>query len=375
MAGWEGYGGPMSELAELLDVQRGEIVAEWRERVLATLAPESMDQTLLIDSLPVFLTLIAEALRSQGMARQSGEAVRLFAIPAEHGVQRLHLGYEIGAMVREYAVLRDVVFDIAEQTQRPFATWELRAFSTYLIDAIAEAASHYGRARDEQLNTQAARHLAFVAHELRNPLGSVRLAFSSLMAKGQLPVSPALPRIERGLQRLSTLIDQELMDTKLKGKTDLHLELTHAGELLASMADDCAAEVEAKDIELTLEVDPSVAFLADHKAIAAAISNLVRNAVKFTRDGGCVHLRAKDAGPRITIEVEDECGGLPDGKVDQMFNPFVQLGRDRSGFGLGLAIAKQAVNAHGGELRVHNLAPRGCVFVLDLPKMGPELSA
>jgi signal transduction histidine kinase len=58
---------------------------------------------------------------------------------------------------------------------------------------------------------------------------------------------------------------------------------------------------------------------------------------------------------------------LPEGKVQKLFDPFVQTGLDRSGFGLGLAIAKQATQAHGGELRVHDLPEKGCVFVLDLP--------
>jgi signal transduction histidine kinase len=361
----------MSELADLLEAKNTEIVAEWRARVVATLAPQSLDETLLIDSLPTYIQLMADDLRSRGVARRSGETIHGTRIPAEHGVQRFHLGYEVAAMVREFALVGDVVFDFIEASGRSYAQWETRGFSTYLVDGIAEAASHYGRARDEQLRQQAAQHLAFVAHELRNPLGSVQLAFSSLVSRGDVPNSPVVARIDRGLRRVAALIDQALLEMKLKGKSDLHLEPTQAESLLQRLADECAAEVEAKDIQLVVEVDESVSFLSDHRAVGAALSNLVRNAVKFTTVGGTVRLRAKSSELRVVIEVEDECGGLPPGKVEEMFSPFVQLGQDRSGFGLGLAIAKQAVDAHGGELRVHNLAPRGCVFVLDLPKMPP----
>jgi signal transduction histidine kinase len=70
---------------------------------------------------------------------------------------------------------------------------------------------------------------------------------------------------------------------------------------------------------------------------------------------------------RLVIEVEDCCGGLPPGKVEEAFAPFVRLDTKQSGFGLGLAIAKQAVDAHGGAIRVQNLPGKGCVFVLELP--------
>ena len=61
------------------------------------------------------------------------------------------------------------------------------------------------------------------------------------------------------------------------------------------------------------------------------------------------------------------CGGLPPGKVEEAFAPFVRLDSRQSGFGLGLAIAKQAVDAHGGSIRVQNMPGKGCVFVLELP--------
>jgi signal transduction histidine kinase len=80
-----------------------------------------------------------------------------------------------------------------------------------------------------------------------------------------------------------------------------------------------------------------------------------------------VQLRGRIAGERVTIEIEDECGGLDPGKVEQAFAPFVRLASDQSGFGLGLAIAKQAVDAHGGSIRVQNMPTHGCMFVLEVP--------
>jgi hypothetical protein len=93
----------------------------------------------------------------------------------------------------------------------------------------------------------------------------------------------------------------------------------------------------------------------------------LRNAVKHSHPGSVVELRGSTVKERALIEVEDCCGGLPPGKVEAAFSPFVRLDADQSGFGLGLAIARQAVDAHGGSIRVQNLPGKGCIFVLELP--------
>jgi signal transduction histidine kinase len=74
----------------------------------------------------------------------------------------------------------------------------------------------------------------------------------------------------------------------------------------------------------------------------------------------------------VLFEVFDGCGGLPEDLPQKLFQPFVQVGEDRSGFGLGLVIVKQAVEAHGGAVRVVNDPPQGCCFVVELPRSSSE---
>ena len=85
-------------------------------------------------------------------------------------------------------------------------------------------------------------------------------------------------------------------------------------------------------------------------------------------------LRAHTREGRVLIEVEDECGGLPPGKAEELFRPFEQRSSDRSGLGLGLAISMQSVEANGGELSVRDLPGKGCVFTISLPLAPPSPS-
>jgi signal transduction histidine kinase len=125
---------------------------------------------------------------------------------------------------------------------------------------------------------------------------------------------------------------------------------------------------EYRSIHFTVApVDPALAVDGDPQLLASAVMNLLHNAFKYTPAGGGVMLRAHARGDRLLVEVQDECGGIPESKRD-LFQAFGERrGSDRSGLGLGLWISRQAVRTHGGDIRVRNLPGQGCVFAIDLP--------
>ena len=357
----------MSQLGDFIQAEREHITQRWVDQVFATTAPDSLNREDVIDSLREFLDEISAALRREQGFHQHTHTAVTSALAKGHGKQRFAMGYDIAAMVREYGALRDVLFQVMDERGLTPTVRELRVLSKYLHSAIADAASQYALERDTELQKQAAQHMSFLAHEVRNPLASARLALISLERKALLPKVRLVEVLNQNLQRVDALIDNALTELRLRALPVAQREPLRLEELLRDLEAEVAIDLETRALHLKIEAPSELSVHADRKLLHSALSNLVRNAVKFSREGGTIHLRAQEAGKRLRLDVEDECGGLPEGRMQALFNPFVQLGKDRSGFGLGLAITRQAAQAHGGELRVHNLPGKGCIFVLDIP--------
>jgi signal transduction histidine kinase len=120
-------------------------------------------------------------------------------------------------------------------------------------------------------------------------------------------------------------------------------------------------------VRVETTVDPSLTVSADPQLLTSALTNLLQNAIKFTHEGGHVVVRGHREGAQALIEVEDQCGGLRDGQIEEMFAPFVQQSANRTGLGLGLWLVQQVMNAHEGSVGAHNIPGQGCVFTLTLP--------
>lgn len=348
-------------LAELLVQHRAEVLARWKEQVSGSLHPEAMPHWELVDHLPAFLDEIAQAFRDCDGPAES-------RIAAEHGVQRLGLGFSLNGVVREYGALGDAVLAVAKEKQVTVREQEREVLFDCVITGIAEAVSEYQRQRDAELQRHMNEHFAFIAHELRNPLGSCLAALGMLGRNGQMDTSERFAQVlSRNLTRMHELIDRTLRSAQLATELHLQREPVTLTELLEDAEISAVASAAERGVALTFEVDDDVTIHVDHRLVRSALTNLVRNAVKFSHEGGAVAVRARGGTERVQFEVEDSCGGLPPGALQKAFAPFAQLGVDRTGFGLGLAIAKQAADVHEGVIRVQDLPGKGCIFVLELP--------
>jgi signal transduction histidine kinase len=345
------------------------IIDDWLSRIRRTIAPASMAAPELYDSLPVFLLAVAKVL-AESVEEGNREAESETGLPGkspiarEHGEQRLRLGFDVSSIVREYFTLRTSILELAKSAQVTVSSHATEILTHCIATGVADAVLEYSRQRDEMLQRQASKHIGFLAHELRNSLGSARLALMTMTHYEAMKNSRSFQILQRNLKRLGELIDQSLLDAKLKSKAELQLETLDIALLAKEVVAESAADEKRVRVSVTFEGSPTIQ--GDPRMLHSTLSNLIHNAVKYTREGGRVTVRGRSVEDRLVIEVEDECGGLPEGKVEKLFNPFVQASADRTGFGLGLAIAKQAAEAHSGVIRVHNLPGKGCVFTLDL---------
>lgn len=120
-----------------------------------------------------------------------------------------------------------------------------------------------------------------------------------------------------------------------------------------------------------LEFEPADAQLsvcANRQRVLAALGNLLQNALKFTRPGTSITVRATGVGDKVHIQVADQCGGLPPGSAQTMFSPFSQRSTDKSGLGIGLSIARGSIEADGGTLTVADVPGKGCIFTICLER-------
>ncbi len=355
-------------LHELLTARKDEVLRHWKGQVAGTFAPDSLPSIELIDHLPEFLEEIIAALRADAGLRSASSVPEDSSTAAGHGEQRLRLGFSLDSVVREYGALRTAIVATATDLRAEVTFRELQVVFDSVITGIAHAVSEYSNQRDAEMLRHTNEHFAFIAHELRNPLGSARLAFQLLKHNGQLPTEGrAVGALERALDQTSELIDQTLKVARVASGIELHKQWTPLKALIEEAEFGALPEAESKGVEIRNLIESTEQVNIDRRLVRSALSNLVRNGVKFTAPGGTVEIRAQVTNERVILEVEDCCGGLPPGKVEAAFAPFVRLDTQKDGFGLGLAIAKQAVDAHGGNIRIQNLPGKGCVFVLELP--------
>lgn len=353
-------------LHELLATKLPDVMLRWKAVVGTTLVPEAMPTVELVDHIPEFLDEIVAALRMAAGLASVGPAPEQSSTASGHGIQRLRLGFSLDSVVREYGALRDAIVVTAREAGTEITFAELQVLFDATITGIAHAVTRYTHQRDAELLRQANEHFAFIAHELRDPLSSATLAFQLLEA--QLPPDSRLvATLGRGLRRTSELVDQTLQTARVASGIALRRQHTTLRALFDDVELGASSEAESKGVELKVVIESDARIDLDVRLVRSAVGNLLRNGVKYTSPGSTVALRGRVANGRAVIEIEDCCGGLAPGRVEQAFAPFVRLDDRQGGFGLGLAIAKQAVDAHGGSIRVQNLPDKGCVFVLELP--------
>jgi signal transduction histidine kinase len=317
------------------------------------------------DGFGALIDEIARALQRDAGLPASSPLPGTSKTASRHGGQRQSRGYSIPKLALDIGSISDSVGQLAAEERLSFGAREYQVFNQCIDTAIASALEQFwSQSREQQENGEAER-LGFLAHELRNALASARAAFV-ILRRGQVGVNSRTGDVlERGLTRLENLVGQALVAVHLHAPVELDAKRIPVAKMLREVVD---AVVPGRGIVVRVDSSEMLVVTADEKLLVSAIGNLFDNALKFTKSGGTVVLRGREDGGTVVIEVEDECGGLPPGRPDELFVPFVQRGSDRRGLGLGLAIATKAAKAHSGGLSVENLPGKGCIFALSVER-------
>lgn len=222
--------------------------------------------------------------------------------------------------------------------------------------------------------------LATVAHELRNPLGTLRNVgeLVSHSAAGDPVLSRCSEVLHDQLALMTRLVD-DLLDLSRLGQSKLRLRrrAVDLGELLEATADSCRPRVATRrqDLSLVLPEAP-LTIHADRSRLTQVFVNLLNNASSYTHPGGRLAVSLETGGDGAVVRVSDTGRGLAPEQLEEIFEPFVQVREGRraggGGLGLGLALVRQLVALHGGTVHAESDGPdQGSTFVVRLPLGDP----
>jgi signal transduction histidine kinase len=352
-------------LYEFIAMHRGEIVTRTRDRLRGRPWPSVSSQEI-EHGVPLFLTQLSETLRLETTAAPySSDAIGSTA--RRHGAELLAAGFNISQVVHDYGDICQAITEIAVEQHAPMTVEEFHTLNRCLDTAIAEAVTEHTRLSSQKRSDDEVERLGHAAHELRDLLNAALLAFHTLK-RGAVAINGNTGAVlGRSLAGLQDLIDRTLSEVRLTAGKQ-RLERLMVSTFVDEIAATGMLHSEYRGVSFTLAaVDPSLALDADVQVLASAVMNLLHNAFKNTPPGGAVTLTARAHENRLLFEIQDECGGIPEGK-GELFQAFGdRRGRNRTGLGLGLSIARQAVRAHAGDIHVRNTPGKGCVFTIDLP--------
>jgi signal transduction histidine kinase len=214
--------------------------------------------------------------------------------------------------------------------------------------------------------------LRIVAHDLRNPLNTISMA-TTMLIEDPVPEAArisSLRIIQRSGERMNRLIQDLLSVTTIEaGRLSIAPQKMLVPELLRESLETLGPIAKEKSITLTVNgADDLPPVRADHARVLQVIGNLVGNAIKFTPAGGSITVSAIRADGKVQCAVADTGPGIPAGQIPRLFGKFWQAKRgDGRGVGLGLAIARGIVEAHGGTIEVRSEVGKGSVFTFMLP--------
>lgn len=238
-------------------------------------------------------------------------------------------------------------------------------------DELGDLARTFDRMADRiQTLLDAERRLLLdISHELRSPLARLRVAVE--LARSGEDRETAINRIEKEAERLNGLVSGLLQVTRAEGDPgSLPREPVRLQKLLEELVADAALEAHARGCEVRLTGAQPAVVQGDAELLRRAIENVIRNAVRHAPEGTAVEVVLETSDGRAVVRIRDYGPGVPEESLPRIFDAFYRVERDRDrasgGSGLGLSIARRAIELHNGTIRARNTSP-GLQVEIELP--------
>ncbi len=245
-----------------------------------------------------------------------------------------------------------------------------------LAQTFNDMCSSIGRAREQLIQNERlytiGRLASSIVHDLRNPLAAI-YGGSEMLLHAELPPHQQ-KRLSANVYKASRRI-QQLLDDLLnvgRGKAELREECL-LGEILQAAIDPLRHTAEAQRVEIRVAAPEEALVAADRGRLERAFGNLLVNALEVMPDGGRISIDARGESGSITVSIEDTGPGIRPEIRDRLFQPFASAGK-KDGTGLGLALGRQTVLDHGGEMWAESEPGRGACFFVRLPLAQPVLA-
>ncbi|THV12222.1 two-component sensor histidine kinase [Nocardioides caeni] len=327
--------------------------------------------------LPDGVAAVLAVLRSSAVVVDESDAVVKASAPAyAMGFLRgtTLLSEDLGDLIRQVrrdGQIRETELIVPREGGTPrHVTARVAPLGSRLVLALIE-----DRTRERQIEAVRRDFVANVSHELKTPIGAIRLLAEAVQDAADDPeaVHRFASRMLTESDRLSRLIHQIIELSRLQGDEPLDSPVpVSIDDVVAAAVDGSDMNATAKKITVLAEGEEGLKILGSEKQVGAAVANLVANAVAYSDPSSRVVVTRKRVGHQVEVSVIDQGIGIPEAEVDRIFERFYRVDparhRSTGGTGLGLSIVKHVAATHGGEVRVWSVEGQGSTFTLVLPQ-------
>ena len=352
----------------------GAVVLAWRVSEIQQQRAEEAEEPVLPDGVAAVLAV----LRSSALVVDRDDAVLKATAPV----------YGMGVVSGERLV-DDTLLDLVRRVRRDgqiresellhprrigvparHLTVRVTPLGARLVLALLE-----DRTRERQVEAIRRDFVANVSHELKTPVGAIRLLSEAVTDAADDPeaVQRFAGRMSMESMRLGRLVQQIIELSRLQDDDPLEEPGSVAlDRLLDRVMDENSTDACTKNIQVVRDGDKELVVLGSLEQIALAVSNLVSNAVSYSPEGSTVVVSTRAEATAVEIAVTDQGIGIPASEIDRIFERFYRVDparhRSTGGTGLGLSIVKHVAASHGGDVRVWSVEGQGSTFTLTLPR-------